>query len=61
MPRKKGTELSKLIKWSEALGAIYIYILLSSGSFDSFSFGSKAVAVSIYYLIPLYIATVIRE
>ncbi|KAJ5145893.1 uncharacterized protein N7515_000457 [Penicillium bovifimosum] len=38
MPREQGTELSKLVEWSEASGAMWVHMLLSSGFFDSFSF-----------------------
>lgn len=39
MSKRLGTELSKLVEWSEASGAsMWFHMFLSSGFFDSFSF-----------------------
>jgi len=38
MSRSQETDLPSLVKWSEASGAMWAHMLLSSGFFDSFSF-----------------------
>lgn len=38
MPEHGQKEVSKLVKWSEVSGAIWLHMLLSSGFFDWFSF-----------------------